>query len=124
MKETIIIFLLLGLTFAGLFGGLSLIMQQTMIQDNTVVVGVFESLSVDKSVVTLYFSNATVNGQNQDPHFKSVIFNYYSISYYQNTEDGGSLQVPFIVGHTYQCVFGKAPASINPVLQTVVEIPT
>lgn len=100
-----------------------LLLQQTVVQENTTVIGVFEGLSVDKSVITLYFSNVTVDGQDQATNFKSVVFDNYSISYYQNTQDGNLLQVPFIVGHKYQCVFGKAPASIHPVLQAVVEIP-
>jgi hypothetical protein len=88
---------------------------QNFIMENTMVVGTFESLTVEQNNFTLYFNNATIDGLYQAKD--------YNITFFQNVRQGGSLQVPFIIGHRYQCVFGKAFADQNPVLQAVVELP-
>jgi hypothetical protein len=81
--------------------------------ENKTVTGVFGGLSVDKNYVTLYFQNATVNNGLSLPQ--------YSITYFQRSDN--NLQVPLVIGHKYQCVFGIMFGATAPILQTVVEIP-
>jgi hypothetical protein len=68
---------------------------------NSTITGVFQNLSVDNMRITLVFQNGTV-------------------TYFQPKD--AVQQVPFIVGHTYQCSFIHYRVEELSRLQSVVEL--
>jgi hypothetical protein len=108
-----ILVLLLG-AFALVLGTQYIIGSATRITDNKTITGVFEKIEIKGSDATIYFKD-----------YSSVTF-YQSGGFYGS--GGNSLQVPFIVGHTYQLIFAihgtGLVAETYMTLQSVVEIPT
>lgn len=82
----------------------------TRVTDNKIVSGVFESISIDENDVTINFNNSSVTFVQSGGFFGS---------------GGNSLQVPFVVGRSYECIFAVHgnTESKHLTLQSVVEVP-
>jgi hypothetical protein len=100
---------LLGL-FSVIYITTSTLGNATRVTDNMVVGGVFESVSIDENDVTIHFSNSSVTYFQSGGFFGS---------------GGNSLQVPFVVGRSYECIFAVHGNSESKylTLQSVVEVP-
>ena len=103
-----IIIALIGL-FSVVYISTSTLGNITRVTDNKIVSGIFESVSIDENDVTIHFNNSSVTFFQSGGFFGS---------------GGNSLQVPFVVGKSYECIFavhGNTESKYL-TLQSVVEI--
>lgn len=106
LKFALSLFVCFTILLATLFGTVAFFGQQLGVSGNKTVTGVFIRIEYDKSDATIFFQD------------------YSIIKFYQPSELGSmSLQVPLVVGHTYQFIFAVHNTGGYLTLQSVVEIP-